>query len=134
MAADIMATSTTELTHSFRSSFIENAPRFARRRCLLCLVNEGFKILEEDMCHHPDCIDIIYLYGYGWPAWRGGPMFWAENEVGLGEVLKKLVEYSAKYPGSDYFKPSKLLEECVERNIGISQYYDEKIKKDRSKL
>ena len=53
-------------------------------------------------------------------------MFWAENEVGLGEVLKKL--------GSDYFKPSKLLEECVERNIGISQYYDEKIKKDRSKL
>jgi len=97
-------------------------------------VNEGFKILEEDMCHHPDCIDIIYLYGYGWPVWRGGPMFWAENEVGLGEVLKKLVEYSSKYPGSDYFKPSKLLEECVERNIGISKYYDEKIKKDRSKL
>jgi len=103
-------------------------------RTLLGLANEGFKILEEDICHHPDCIDVIYLYGYGWPAWRGGPMHWVDKEVGLKAALNKLTEYAQKYPGSDYFKPSKLLTECVERNIGIQEYYDLKSKSGTSKL
>lgn len=41
------------------------------KRCLYPLVNEGFKILEEGIANDPGDIDVIYLYGYGWPAWRG---------------------------------------------------------------
>ena len=41
------------------------------KRCIYPLVNEGFKILEEGVANDPGDIDIIYLYGYGWPAWRG---------------------------------------------------------------
>ena len=61
-------------------------------------------------------------------------MYWADKEVGLHKTLQKLNEYSKKYPGSEYFKPSKLLVECVERNIGIQEYYDLKQKSKVSKL
>jgi 3-hydroxyacyl-CoA dehydrogenase len=44
-------------------------------------VNEAFKVLEEGIADKPSDIDVIYVYGYGWPDWRGGPMFWAEKEV-----------------------------------------------------
>jgi 3-hydroxyacyl-CoA dehydrogenase/enoyl-CoA hydratase/carnithine racemase len=59
-------------------------------RCLFGLINEGFKILEEDIAQKPSDIDVIYLFGYGWPAYRGGPMYWIDNEVGLPYFLKGL--------------------------------------------
>ena len=68
-------------------------------RSLFPLVNEGFKILEEDICSRPEHIDIIYIYGYGWPVWRGGPMYWADKEVGLEHVLKMTELYHSKYGG-----------------------------------
>ena len=61
-------------------------------------------------------------------------MFWVDKEVGLSTALNKLKEFHGKYPGSDYFKPSKLLEECVERGIGIEEYYDLRTKGKISKL
>lgn len=97
------------------------------KRCLYPLVNEGFKILEENVANDPGDIDIIYIYGYGWPAWRGGPMFWADHEVGLPNLLHTLQSYSAKYPGSAYFKPSLLLEKCVKLEIGVQEYYNKKM-------
>jgi len=91
-------------------------------RLLYPLVNEGFKILEEGIARDPADIDIIYLYGYGWPVWRGGPMFWADNEVGLPKLLARLEEFHTRYP-SDYYVPSKLLRKCVELDVGVQEYY-----------
>ena len=119
-----------------REIFAKKAEKIAKNRLIFDFLgqNEGFKILEEDICHHPDCIDVIYLYGYGWPAWRGGPMYWVDKEVGLSTALNKLSDYHSQFPGSDYFEPSKLLVECVERGIGISDYYELKAKGKTSKL
>jgi len=92
-------------------------------RVLFPLVNEGFKILEEGIASDPSEIDIIYLYGYGWPAWRGGPMFWADNSVGLSKLLSKLDEFHAMHPDSEYFRPSKLLRTCASMGVGVQEYY-----------
>jgi 3-hydroxyacyl-CoA dehydrogenase len=93
------------------------------QRVLFPLVNEGFKILEEGIASDPSDIDIIYLYGYGWPAWRGGPMFWADNDVGLPVILNKLEQLHKMNPGSEYFRPSALLRECVRKGLGVQQYF-----------
>jgi len=104
-------------------------------RLIYPLINEGFKILEENIAYNPSDIDIIYLYGYGFPAWRGGPMHFADHGVGLPKLLKKLQEFNAKYPGSDYYTPSRLLKECVGMGIGVQEYYDKKMRqKAKSKL
>lgn len=92
-------------------------------RCLFGLVNEGFKILEENIAKKPSDIDVIYIYGYGWPAYRGGPMFWIDHEVGLAYFLKRLEEMHRSFPGSSYYEPSKLLKECVALGISLEDYY-----------
>jgi 3-hydroxyacyl-CoA dehydrogenase len=56
-------------------------------RTLYTMVNEGAKILEEGMAQRASDIDVVWVYGYGWPVWRGGPMFWADSER-----LAKIVE------------------------------------------
>jgi len=58
-------------------------------RTVLSLVNEGFRILEEGIALRSVDIDIVYLTGYGFPAYRGGPMFYAES-LGLANVLAKV--------------------------------------------
>jgi len=92
-------------------------------RLFFPLVNEGFKILEEGFVARPSDIDIVYIYGYGFPPAKGGPMFWAENYAGLDKLLERLKVYDAQakarytknpvYLPVDYYEPSKLLEECV---------------------
>jgi len=101
-------------------------------RVFFPLVNEGFKILQEGIADSPSDIDVIYLYGYGWPAWRGGPMFWANTDVGLKHVLKRLEEMNRQFPGSDYYVPSALLKECVGLGINVMEYYEKGLHK-RSK-
>ena len=61
-------------------------------RCLYAQINEGAKILEEKIAIRPSDIDVVWINGYGWPVYRGGPMFYADT-VGLPEVVKKLEEY-----------------------------------------
>jgi 3-hydroxyacyl-CoA dehydrogenase len=53
------------------------------------MVNEGAKILDEGMAQRASDIDVVWIYGYGWPVYRGGPMFWA-NTVGLDKVVAGL--------------------------------------------
>lgn len=91
-------------------------------RVLFPLVNEGFKCLEEGIVQRPGDIDVVYINGYGWPAWRGGPMFWADHEVGLSNLLKALKRMSREFPTTPHFVPSRLLLECVERNVTVEEY------------
>ncbi len=61
-------------------------------RCLYPMVNEGAKILEEKMAQRASDIDIVWINGYGWPVYRGGPMFWADS-VGLTTIADTLTRY-----------------------------------------
>jgi 3-hydroxyacyl-CoA dehydrogenase len=88
-------------------------------RCFLALMNVGCDVLSEGVAARASDIDIVYLYGYGFPAYRGGPMFWAENEVGLKSALEKLRRYSAA-TGGRWLKVSPLLEKLVAEGKGFS--------------
>ena len=79
-------------------------------RCLFALVNEGARLLGEGIALRAVDIDIVYLNGYGFPAWRGGPMFYADT-IGLKTVLAKLKEFQARF--GDDFKPAALLEKLA---------------------
>ena len=76
-------------------------------RLIYPMINEGAKILEEGKAQRASDIDIVWINGYGWPVYRGGPMFYADT-VGLKTVLAKLKEFQAKF--GDDFKPAALLE------------------------
>lgn len=78
-------------------------------RLVYALVNEGARILEEDIAQRASDIDVVYLFGYGFPVHRGGPMFHASH-VGLGRVLRRMREFAAN-PHADppSWKPAKLL-------------------------
>ncbi len=76
-------------------------------RCIYALVNEGARILEDGIALRAVDIDITYIYGYGFPAWRGGPMFYADT-VGLNNVLMRIQELQGKH-GSDLWSPAPLL-------------------------
>jgi 3-hydroxyacyl-CoA dehydrogenase len=75
-------------------------------RTLYPMVNEGAKILEEGMAQRASDIDVVWIYGYGWPPYRGGPMFWADTEG-----LKKIVAGLEKHG----FEVSNLLREKAEK-------------------
>ena len=75
-------------------------------RTLYTMVNEGAKILEEGIAQRPSDIDVVWVYGYGWPVYRGGPMHWAES-VGLDKIVAGLKRQEARM-GPD-FRFSKLL-------------------------
>jgi 3-hydroxyacyl-CoA dehydrogenase len=76
-------------------------------RCILALVNEGARILEEGMALRASDIDVIYLTGYGFPAWRGGPMFYADS-VGLANVVARIKEFGQRQ-GVALWTPAPLL-------------------------
>ncbi len=65
-------------------------------RTLYPMVNEGALILEEGKAQRASDIDVVWIMGYGWPVYRGGPMFWAQNEVGLKKVVEGLEKHGFK--------------------------------------
>ena len=64
-------------------------------RLIFPLINEGARILEEGIAARPGDIDVIWIYGYGWPVWRGGPMFYADR-VGLASIRDRLAEMAGR--------------------------------------
>lgn len=79
-------------------------------RLVYALVNEGARILEEGIATRASDIDIIYILGYGFPAWRGGPMHYA-NEVGLNEVLATIKRFQANpLAEPEFWKPAASLQ------------------------
>lgn len=85
-------------------------------RCLYPMINEGFKILEEGMAIRASDIDIVWINGYGWPVYEGGPMFYG-SVVGFDKVLEWLKKMEQEL--GPEFKPSSYLEKVVEKNINI---------------
>ncbi|CAG9171129.1 3-hydroxyacyl-CoA dehydrogenase NAD-binding domain-containing protein [Cupriavidus respiraculi] len=79
-------------------------------RCIYPMINEGAKILEEGKAIRPSDIDVIWVNGYGWPVYRGGPMFHADT-IGLDKVLETMRRYEQTH-GAD-FRPARLLETLV---------------------
>jgi 3-hydroxyacyl-CoA dehydrogenase len=80
-------------------------------RCVYALINEGARVLEDGIALRSVDIDITYIYGYGFPAWRGGPMFYADT-VGLPKVLARIEEFEKKH-GADLWAPAPLLKQLV---------------------
>ena len=80
-------------------------------QCLIPMINEGVKIREEGIVSRNSDIDVIYAHGFGWPAYRGGPMYYGRN-LGSEEILKKIQNY---FPLDDdkTFLPSKSFEDIL---------------------
>jgi 3-hydroxyacyl-CoA dehydrogenase len=76
-------------------------------RMMYPMINEGARILEEKIAARPSDIDVIWLYGYGWPIYRGGPMFYAD-QVGLKHIADRL-SYYAKATNDPSLEPAPLL-------------------------
>jgi 3-hydroxyacyl-CoA dehydrogenase len=76
-------------------------------RMLYPMINEGARILEEGIAARPGDIDVIWIYGYGWPSWRGGPMWHAEH-VGRKHVAERLAHY-ARVTGDESLRPAAWL-------------------------
>ena len=88
-----------------------------RERLLYPMVNEGAKILEEKIAIRPSDIDVIWVYGYGWPVYRGGPMFWADS-IGLRTIRDRMREHGRR-TGSDFWKPAALLDRLADEGRGF---------------
>ena len=64
-------------------------------RCIYALVNEGARIVADGSAQRASDIDVIYANGYGFPSWRGGPMFYADR-VGLAAILPRIQDYERR--------------------------------------
>ncbi len=85
-------------------------------RCLYPMINEGFKILEEGMAIRASDIDIVWINGYGWPIYQGGPMFYG-NLIGYDKILKWLKDMEKSH--GQEFTPSPYLEKVVNEEINL---------------
>ena len=107
---------------------ISNENGFTRReisdeeiidRCILALINEGADILSEGVAQRAADIDVVYINGYGFPIWRGGPMHHA-NSMGLEVVIEKLEKYR-ELTGNDVYKPSDMLIKLAENGQKLGE-------------
>ncbi len=87
-------------------------------RLVYPMINEGARILDEGIADRPGDIDAIWLHGYNWPAWRGGPMFYAEL-VGLPRIRDRLAEFAAA-TGDASLQPAPLLMRLADSGQGFS--------------
>jgi 3-hydroxyacyl-CoA dehydrogenase len=84
-------------------------------RLIYPMINEGARILEEGIAARPGDIDVVWLNGYGWPAWRGGPMYYAD-QVGLKVIAAGLEKFA--------LQPAPLLQRLADSNLGFASLGD----------
>jgi 3-hydroxyacyl-CoA dehydrogenase len=89
-------------------------------RLLYPMVNEGAKILDEGIAIRGSDIDVVWVNGYGWPLYRGGPMYWAD-QVGLAEIVDRIRHY-AETLGGNHWSLSPLLERLATEGGALHQY------------
>ncbi|QNH01027.1 3-hydroxyacyl-CoA dehydrogenase [Pseudomonas sediminis] len=93
-------------------------------RCLLALVNEGAKILDENIAANSHDIDRVYLNGYGFPAERGGPMAWADGE-GVGAIRQRLLQLAERF--GSHWQPAALIERLAADNKRFSDVQEGRV-------
>jgi len=96
-----------ELAMDFDIKRCEKSPKEIEERCIMALINEGYKIIEEGIALRASDIDVVYTYAFGFPRYKGGPMHYGEH-LGLSYVLKRINEFADQY-GDRWWKPSPLL-------------------------
>lgn len=89
-------------------------------RCLYPMVNEGAKILAEGIAIRGSDVDVVWINGYGWPMYTGGPMFWADT-VGLSDVAERIKHYGSTL-GGEHWSISPLIEQLVAEGASLSTY------------
>jgi 3-hydroxyacyl-CoA dehydrogenase len=89
------------------------------QRLLYPMVNEGAKILDEKIAIRASDIDVIWVYGYGWPVYRGGPMFWADS-IGLRALRDRLLEFKKQSGGDVFWTPAQLLDRLANEGKGFT--------------
>ena len=87
-------------------------------RLLYPMVNEGARILEEGIALRASDIDVIWIYGYGWPVYRGGPMHWADS-IGLKKLRDRLARLHDQ-TGKEHWKPAALIEELAAKGASFA--------------
>ncbi len=99
-------------------------------RCLFPLINEGFLILDEGIATRPGDCDLIWINGYGFPNWRGGPMQYAD-EIGLSQILERMTHHrqSLGTYGEMWFTPAPLLEQLATSGVTLAAHFDAKKEK-----
>ena len=116
----------TVITEMATRAGIEQRPIGAEEivdRTIYTLVNEGARILEEGIALRPVDIDIVYLYGYGFPAYKGGPM-WYADWVGLQRVYARILEFEAQH--GHWWKPAPLLARLAGEGKTFSEWQRER--------
>ncbi len=93
-------------------------------RCIYALVNEGARVLEDGIALRAVDLDITYVFGYGFPAWRGGPMFYADT-IGLLTVLARIEEFERRH-GADLWAPAPLLKQLAQEGSTFSNFDQQK--------
>jgi len=89
------------------------------QRCIYPIINEGAKILEEKIAVRSSDLDVIWVNGYGWPVYLGGPMCWADM-VGLETILEGLKKFQERF--GDGWKPAPLIEKLVREGKGFKDF------------
>ncbi|WP_295470879.1 3-hydroxyacyl-CoA dehydrogenase NAD-binding domain-containing protein [uncultured Pseudomonas sp.] len=89
------------------------------QRCLFVMVNEAAHMLEEGVAENPDDIDLVWLHGYGFPRYRGGLLYHAE-QVGLRTVYSALVAWADEHPEREW-RLSSRLQQCAEQGRGLTE-------------
>ena len=87
-------------------------------RMILPMINEGARILDEGIAARPGDIDVIWVYGYGWPVWRGGPMYYADG-LGLAHIRDRLTFYADR-SRDETLRPAPLLARLAAEGRGFA--------------
>jgi 3-hydroxyacyl-CoA dehydrogenase len=90
-------------------------------RLIFPLINEGARILDEGIATRPGDIDVIWVYGYGWPVWTGGPMHYADR-VGLPYIRDRLAEIAARAGNNPKLAPSPLLTKLAQSGGKFAEF------------
>jgi 3-hydroxyacyl-CoA dehydrogenase len=89
-------------------------------RCIYPLMNEGIRILEEGIAIRAGDVDVVWTAGYGFPRYRGGPLYYADT-IGLKTLLDGMLKYQKVF-GPMHWQPAKLLVELVEKGMSIADW------------
>ncbi|MFC3134176.1 3-hydroxyacyl-CoA dehydrogenase NAD-binding domain-containing protein [Microbaculum marinum] len=95
-------------------------------RLIYPMISEGAKILEEGIAQRSGDIDVVWIYGYGFPIWRGGPMFYAD-QVGLAHIRDRL-DFYAEQTGNDALRPAPLLQKLADEGAGFASLAGKKVR------